>query len=160
MLARLQNSTPIRLIVLLVAFLALNAVVAAPLAAMVDTTSPLQALLVLVLGVAASAGCIWLYRWVVAKLENRTATELDPSTARAGLVRGTLIGIGIFTVVMLLIATFGGYDSLGWGSFWSAVATAGMMTAVATIEEVVFRGILFRLLQQIAGTVGALIGSA
>lgn len=160
MLARLQNSTPLRLVVLLVAFMALNAVVAGPLSALVSTTSPIVALIVLALGVAATIGSIRLYRWVISKVENRTATELDPSSARAGLRRGALLGIALFTAVMLLIATFGGYDSLGWGSFWAAVATAGMMTAVATIEEIVFRGILFRLLEQMIGTTGSLIASA
>ncbi|GLY19040.1 CAAX amino protease [Kineosporia sp. NBRC 101677] len=160
MLARLQNHTAARLVVLMVAFLALNAAVAGPLSAMVETTSRFMALVVLALGVLAAIASIRLYRWVIGKLENRQASEVEPGTARAGLVRGALAGVGLFVVVVLLIATFGGYDSLSGGSLWAALATAGMMTAVATIEEIVFRGILFRLLEQLTGTVGALVGSA
>ncbi|GAB3269886.1 CPBP family intramembrane glutamic endopeptidase [Kineosporia babensis] len=160
MLARLQNSTPVRLIVLMIAFLALNAAVAAPLSALAETTSPFLAVIVLLLGVLGAVVVIRLYRWVIGKVESRPATELDPANRRSALVRGGLIGVGIFTAVMLLIATFGGYESLGWGSFWATLATAGLMTTVATIEEVVFRGIMFRLLEQLTGTVRALIISA
>lgn len=84
MLARLQNHTAARLVVLMVAFLALNAAVAGPLSAMVETTSPFMALVVLALGVLAAVASIRLYRWVIGKLENRQASEVEPGTARAG----------------------------------------------------------------------------
>ena len=159
-LARLLQITPVRLVVLLVGFFALDVVIAGPLAQLADTTNPFRALLVLVLGVVAAFAAVRIYRWVIGKVEHRTATEFDPAPARSGLVLGALVGMGIFTVVMLLIATFGGYDSFGWGSFWSMIATLGLMTAVAVLEEMVFRATLFRLLEQLTGTTGAMIGSA
>jgi membrane protease YdiL (CAAX protease family) len=159
-LARLLQITPVRLVVLLVGFFALDAVVGGPLSKLAETTNPFRALLTLVLGLAAAVASVRIYRWVIGRVEHRPATEFDPAPARSGLIRGSLVGIGIFTVVMLLIAVFGGYDSFGYGSFWSLLATLGLMAAVAVLEEIVFRATLFRLLEQMTGTTGAMIGSA
>ncbi|GLY26810.1 type II CAAX endopeptidase family protein [Kineosporia sp. NBRC 101731] len=159
MFAQQLRQTPVRLVVLAIGFLAVNAAFIGPLAAMVNQGNPLLSLLTLVLGVAAAVAEVWLYRWVIRKVEHREATELAAVDV-AALRRGTLLGLGMFCVVMLLITIFGGYDSLSWGSFFSVFATAGLMAAVAVIEEIIFRGILFRLLEQMTGTLGAMIGSA
>lgn len=47
----------------------------------------------------------------------------------------------------------------GWGSFGGAVAALGLMSCVAVAEELVFRGALFRIVEEIAGTWGALVVS-
>ncbi|MBT0771216.1 CPBP family intramembrane metalloprotease [Kineosporia sp. J2-2] len=160
MLAHLRKSVLTRMIALIVLFMLVDSVVAGGLSRMVDTTNPFQALLVLVLGGLAAWGTLRLYRYVINQLELREPDEIAPEGAGRAVRKGTYIGIALLTLVMLLIAMFGGYESLGWGSVWPMLSFAGLMVAVAVIEELVFRAILFRLLEQMTGTVGALVGSA
>ncbi|MBB2943650.1 hypothetical protein FB565_003379 [Actinoplanes lutulentus] len=61
---------------------------------------------------------------------------------------------------MLPIAVFGGFRITGWGSFGGMLAIFGLMVAVATVEEVLFRGILFHVVEQRTGTWIALAVSA
>ncbi|MET7336701.1 CPBP family intramembrane glutamic endopeptidase [Nonomuraea sp. NPDC005650] len=49
---------------------------------------------------------------------------------------------------------------LSWGSFGGFIGTAGMMASVAVAEELLFRGVLFRIVEERTGTVIALVVSA
>lgn len=106
----------------------------------------------------AGAAC---YRWLSRTVELRPdVPELAKTGRRSLLGRGALLGFGAFTTVMLLIGMFGGWKELAWGSFGGFLATAGMMASVAVIEEALFRGVVFRILEERAGTVIALVTSA
>ncbi|MBO3752004.1 CPBP family intramembrane metalloprotease [Streptosporangiaceae bacterium NEAU-GS5] len=134
-----------------VVFVAVNAV-----------TSALRntGLLALVAGVLAAAGAVAAYAYLVRRLERRPAVEVARAAAVSGLRRGILIGLLLFTVTIALIALFGGYRVSGFGSVFGALAILGTMAASAVVEEVLFRGIVFRLVEELAGTRGALIVSA
>ncbi|MDT0300650.1 CPBP family intramembrane glutamic endopeptidase [Streptomonospora wellingtoniae] len=93
-------------------------------------------------------------------MEQRAGVELDPATAASGLARGFLIGLGLFTATIALIAMFGGYETAGGRSFGGMAAVLGLMTGVAVTEELLFRGVLFRLLEEVGGTSAALVVSA
>lgn len=101
-------------------------------------------------GTAVLALCCYvgLVRW----LEQRSATELALAEAAPGLGRGALLGFGAFTTTILLIAALGGYHVTGWGSFDGLLITLGLMSCVAVVEELLFRGVLFRLLEERLGT--------
>ena len=111
--------------------------------AAVDWNTPLT----LILGLATAALAILGYRWIVGRTEKREVTELAKPDAVGGLGRGTLLGVGLFTAVILNIAFVGGYHVHGWGSPAGAVALLGFMAAAAVTEELVFRGILFRIVE-------------
>jgi uncharacterized protein len=117
--------------------------------------------LALPVGVGLIFACVWVYRWLSRTVEGRVET---PELATAGLWtplrRGLLLGAGMFTTVMVLIAIFGGWDSFAWGSIWGFLGTGGMMASVAVAEELLFRGVLFRLLEQHLGTVLTLVVSS
>ncbi|MFD5826359.1 CPBP family intramembrane glutamic endopeptidase [Lentzea sp. NPDC060358] len=108
--------------------------------------------LTLVFGLATAALALLAYRWVVRKTEKRDPAEADFRTAPAALGRGVLIGLGMFAAVIANIALLGGYEIRGWGSFGGAVALLGFMAAAAVTEEVMFRGILFRIAEERFGT--------
>ncbi|HEX7306614.1 CPBP family intramembrane glutamic endopeptidase [Lentzea sp.] len=108
--------------------------------------------LTLVLGIATAVLALLAYRWVVRKTENREPEEVDFKTAPKALGRGVLIGLGMFLAVILNIALLGGYEVKGWGSFGGAVAIFGFMAAAAVTEEVMFRGVLFRIAEERFGT--------
>jgi membrane protease YdiL (CAAX protease family) len=71
-----------------------------------------------------------------------------------------VLGVGLFAAVIVAIAVLGGYQVLGWGSPAGALALVGFMAAAAVTEELIFRGILFRIVEQWAGTWIALVVTA
>ncbi|GAA3392263.1 CPBP family intramembrane glutamic endopeptidase [Cryptosporangium minutisporangium] len=113
--------------------------------------------LTLVLGVMTAGLSVLAYAWVVRRTERRAPVEVARKGAGGALVRGVLIGVGMFGAVILNIAFLGGYRVAGFGSVTGAVALFGFMVAAATTEELLFRGILFRIVEQRIGTWLALI---
>lgn len=117
--------------------------------------------LALPVGIGLIFGCVWCYRWLSRTVEGRVETpELATANLWTPLRRGLLLGAGMFTAVMVLIAIFGGWDTFAWGSFGGFLGTAGMMASVAVAEELLFRGVLFRLLEEHLGTVLTLVVSS
>jgi membrane protease YdiL (CAAX protease family) len=116
--------------------------------------------LTLLLGLVTAAAALLGYTWAVRRTERRAPDELSRTGAVSALARGTLLGVGLFAAVILNIAFLGGYQVLGWGSPAGALALAGFMAAAAVTEELLFRGILFRIVEQRAGTWAALVLTA
>jgi hypothetical protein len=113
-------------------------------------------LLTLVLGVATAVLALVAYAWVVRRTERRAPAEVAASGAGAATGRGVLIGVALFAAVIANIALLGGYRINGPGSAAGALALFGFMAAAAVTEELIFRGILFRIVEERAGTWGAL----
>jgi membrane protease YdiL (CAAX protease family) len=107
----------------------------------------------LLVGVGAGVGAVALYRAVVARAERREVSELP--WRPAGLGRGFALGVGLFALTIGVIAICGGYTA-GWGSIGGLLATLGIMTVAAVAEESIFRGVVFRVVEEFAGTRGAL----
>jgi membrane protease YdiL (CAAX protease family) len=110
----------------------------------------------LVVGVGTAALALWCYVALVRWLEHRRTSELALSEAGPSLGRGALLGFGLFTATILLLAALGGYRVTGWGSFDGALIALGLMSCVAVTEELLFRGVLFRLLEEKLGTLGSI----
>jgi membrane protease YdiL (CAAX protease family) len=144
----------VRLIVLLVLFVLVDVVVGG-----IDQGLDEVPVLGLPVGVVLAALVLFAYIKAVRFVERREVAELGRDGAVADVRRGTLIGIGLFVVAIGIIAMFGGYRA-GWGSIGAMLTTFGLMCAVAAAEELIFRGVLFRIVEEMAGTWGALIVSA
>ncbi|MFC3897358.1 CPBP family intramembrane glutamic endopeptidase [Lentzea rhizosphaerae] len=108
--------------------------------------------LTFVLGLATAALTLAAYAWVVRRTERREPVEVALKNAPAALGRGVLIGLGMFVAVVVNIAFLGGYEVRGWGSAGGAIAIFGFMAAAAVTEEVLFRGVLFRIVEERLGT--------
>jgi len=113
-------------------------------------------ILTLVLGVATAVLAVVTYAWVVRRTEHRAPVEVARKGAVAALGRGVLIGFGMFAAVIVNIAFLGDYRVDGLGSPAGAVALLGFMAAAAVTEELMFRGILFRIVEKRIGTWAAL----
>ncbi|EGX55508.1 abortive infection protein [Streptomyces zinciresistens K42] len=111
-------------------------------------------------GAVIAIGALCGYAALVRFLEQRPVTELDPARAVPGLRSGTLTGMGLFTAVLALIALSADYGTEGGVSLGGALTVLGLMAGVAVAEELLFRGVLFRVVEELAGTVGALAVSA
>lgn len=114
----------------------------------------------LVGGLATAVLALVAYRWVVRRTERRPVAELAPEGARSALGAGLVLGTGMFVAVIASIAAFGGYHVDGWGSATGALGMLGLAVAAGVTEELMFRGVLFRIIEERAGTWLALALSA
>jgi uncharacterized protein len=118
-------------------------------------------LLALPLGIGSVIAVVAGYRRLSRVVEQRAdIPELARVRVWSQLRRGALLGSGLFVLLMLLIGMFGGWQDMAWGSVWGCLGTAGMVASVAVTEEVLFRGVLFRIMEERTGTVIALILSS
>ena len=92
------------------------------------------------------------YCGIVRLLERRHAAELALSGAARETAAGALVGAGCLTVTVGLIAGLGYYRVEEIGA-WAALVTAfGMAAGSSYIEEVLFRGVIFRITEEALGT--------
>jgi len=111
-------------------------------------------------GIGLAVGIVICYRWLCRTVEGRPEVpELATTGMWRPLRRGALLGFCLFTTLMLLIAMFGGWDHVAWGSF-GFVGTIGLTASVAVAEETLYRGVLFRIMEERTGTVFALVASS
>lgn len=97
--------------------------------------------------------------WLVARYyERRRLDELafPPAAVFVSALAGAAL-IGATIVVLFAIGNYQVVAYRGWGAAWPLMAS---IVIAVVIEEVVFRGVLFRLLEQHTGTVRALIVQA
>lgn len=106
-------------------------------------------------GVLALYGCWW--RWT----EKQKAKDIPMHRLAGDTALGFGIGILFFILVTGFIALLGGYriESINWN--WKClIQNLFMFMVVAVGEEVLFRGIVFRMIDDRWGTVVGLIASA
>lgn len=113
--------------------------------------------LTFVFGALTAVLAVLVYAWVVRRTERRAPTELARDGAGRALTRGILIGVGMFAAVIANIAFLGGYHVHGIGSVSGATGLLGFMAAAAVTEELLFRGVLFRIVEERTGTWIALL---
>ncbi len=90
-------------------------------------------------------------------IERRLPSELVGSGWLREFTAGVGVGVCLFSTVMLLLWPASVYHPAGWGS--ASLLGAGAIAALSegVIEEVLFRGFLFRLIDKVAGTWWALL---
>ncbi|GAB2856959.1 type II CAAX endopeptidase family protein [Actinocorallia aurea] len=115
-----------------------------------------SALLTLLLGLVTAVLAVVVYARVVRWSERREPVEVAAQGAVRATGLGVLIGVGMFGAVIVNIAFIGGYRVDGLGSLMGAAGLFGFMAAAAVTEELIFRGILFRIIEERVGTWSAL----
>jgi membrane protease YdiL (CAAX protease family) len=107
--------------------------------------------------ILAAAVALLAYRWIVRRFGRREATELAHSRAVPELAAGIGLGFVLVGGVIAVLAATGAYQ-LQHVSPWSfaIIKPLGEMVLAGTLEELVFRGILFRITERALGTWPAL----
>ena len=101
--------------------------------------------------------CLATYILAARLIERRTPTELAANRVLPEGAAGVGIGFLLFAAVMAILLAVGVYHPAGWGTT-SGLANGFFFAVMAGItEEILFRGLLFRLSSKIVGTWGALI---
>ena len=101
-----------------------------------------------------------VYALLYTYYENRRITELRISAFPLSLTAGALIGIGLQSLVILVIYLLGGYTIVSINPV--NYILPGLLIAFSSgiIEEVLFRGIIFRIINEKWGSIIALAISA
>ncbi|GGD33511.1 CAAX amino protease [Microbacterium faecale] len=116
--------------------------------------------LAMLVGVASAVAGVLAYAWLVRITERRAVTEVAVRGSVPPLVAGVAFGVVLFAIVIGIVASFGGYHVVGMGSGSALAVQVGVMAVAATTEELAFRGVLFRIIEERAGTWAALVGSS
>lgn len=121
---------------------------------------PAHDLLSLACAAGLALGMFAVYALLVRGLEARAPREIGPATAAPNLVAGVALGAGLFVCVYIVLALMGvvRIEGLtGQPGVWVAMAGA---LAAAVGEELAIRGGLFRVVEDMAGTLSAVLVSA
>ena len=89
-------------------------------------------------------------------IERREPIEIAPQPEVLRLFSGFLLGLLLFTAAMAVLRLLGVYHHDGLGTFSGVLKGLAFATAAGVTEEVLFRGLLFRILSKATGTWGAL----
>jgi membrane protease YdiL (CAAX protease family) len=122
--------------------------------------SPLHHPLLLVGNLLSSALLLGLYILTVRWLERRSATELDLRPGASQLLVGAGVGLALMAAVYLVLWALG-LAALGPGTGLQGLG-GGLAAAfaAAVLEELLLRAVLFRILEEAAGTTVAVAVSA
>ncbi|MGK5558494.1 lysostaphin resistance A-like protein [Actinomadura kijaniata] len=111
----------------------------------------------LAVGLVTAVVAMFVYAWTVRWSERRSPTEVAVKGAASRTLLGVLIGAAWFTAIIGNIAFNGGYRVEGFGEIAGPVGLFGFMAAVSVTEELLFRGVLFRIMEERTGTWLALV---
>jgi len=96
---------------------------------------------------------IAVYKYAICKLGENPRDDLRSEHAGRDLGLGLAGGTLLFSLVTAVAALVGVYDIVGWGSTRSILYALVMIGIIpGVIEEVLFRGILFRHLEDFGGS--------
>jgi uncharacterized protein len=93
-----------------------------------------------------------VYRAYVRLVEKRDVSELSGNGAPTELGLGALIGFGLVTATVILLWAFGSYTVAGVNSVAVIFVSLANDGAGAFVEEVILRGIVFRISEERLGT--------
>lgn len=160
-LARLTGSWPVILLTHLAALLSVVVLTKALSVPLVPAApSPFHEPLATARNILQTVAMIGAYALLIRRIERREASEVALRPAEPSLLSGVLIGMGLIGLVYSIL--FG----LGVARFGAGTGLTGLVVAllkplvIGILEELVFRAIIFRILQQVGGTLAATLVSA
>lgn len=108
--------------------------------------------LMLAVGVATAVAALFVYKGLVRLTERRRVVEAGAAGLVPGVLLGAALGIVVFGCVIANIWFLGYYQVHGAAVNAGMAGLLGYMAAAAVTEELMFRGILFRVLERGTGT--------
>lgn len=104
----------------------------------------------------AALACALGYWAYVKRVERRDVTELGASAALAEWARGAVLGVALGLLTLAPLWGLGIYRIEGFGDSFPLLAQIPEMLLVSVFEELLMRGVVFRIAQQAWGTRRAL----
>lgn len=100
------------------------------------------------------------YRFYVHRIEHRRLAEFSFDGAARESAYGVLLGAALFTSVVAVLAALGAFDIAGMGSPAGALVALSPAVAAGVMEEIIFRGLIYRLTEAAFGSTVAIAASA
>jgi membrane protease YdiL (CAAX protease family) len=114
----------------------------------------------LIKGIIVSLLAITSYLIFFKKYEKREVTELSTNGIARNLIIGTLIGAVLQSLTILVIYLNGSFSIISVNPVSSIIIPLTIAFTIAIIEEILIRGIIFRVMEEKLGSYIALIISA
>lgn len=108
--------------------------------------------LALAIALGMSAVALAIYTAWGRIIERREVSELSTPGLGGELAAGVLIGAGIYTACVLCLMALGVYQIEGLNPWGFLIPAMSMAIKAAIFEELVFRGVLFRSVEDLAGS--------
>jgi uncharacterized protein len=119
--------------------------------------APANPALALVGALVVAVVALLAYAGFVRLVERRPVSELSLAGAAGELGRGALLGLLLFSATIGLIALFGAYHVLGTNPWTAVLRMLAISITSGVTEELLFRGLVFRILEESLGSVLALV---
>ena len=152
---------PLTRIVLATLFVLVSVIVVQGIIALLGTVAPLDSpligLLLVLISSVAVGGAYTLYVHLV---ERRVATELSGPGAFKEFGAGALLGLGLFAAISLVLWLLGDYQVVGLNPWIVLIPALVANVPSALIQEIIFRGVIFRITEESLGSWLALAISA
>lgn len=114
----------------------------------------------MVSSIAVTIVVVLAYRFYVHRIEKRRVLELAGDGAWRETGAGVLVGSALFAAVIGVLAASGAYVITGRGTLWGVASVLVMSIGAGVIEEILCRGILYRLLESAFGSLVGVVTSA
>ncbi len=110
----------------------------------------------LIKGIGSAFSVILAYRYFFGWIEKRKITELSSKNLEWNLVIGVSIGTFLQILTIMTINLFGDFYIISVNNFSFIIIPLAVAIAVATFEEILIRGIIFRIIEEKLGSYAAL----
>ena len=100
------------------------------------------------------------YYFLLTKYIKRPFNEFPLNKAFSELGGGLLMGFSAIGLVIFILFTLGFYQITGSNDFYAFIPSITYIMGGAMLEEIIFRGLLFKTLESLKGTIFAVIVSA
>jgi hypothetical protein len=127
---------------------------------MLDLTSLNKNYRNLIKGIIASSAVISTYIYFFRKYEKRDIKEFSSKGIAKYLLSGTMIGVVLQSLTMLVIVLNGGFEIVSINPISNVIIPFTIAFTVAVFEEILIRGIVFRIIEEKFGSYISLLISA
>ena len=144
-------------LLILIATVIVKELITKPLLGVITTSEVLIKTCTALIGGAVMIGA---YKILVTYYEKNRFTEFSLQFGLKESVLGLLIGLGSMSAVVLLLYFLGYYELVAFKSVLEFLPTIAFILGAAILEEIIFRGLVFRIMEQWKGPIVALIVSS
>ncbi len=127
---------------------------------MLDVTSLNKNYRNLIKGIIASSVVISAYINFFGKFEKRNIKEFSVKDISKSIIIGMLIGAVLQSLTMLVIVLYDGFEIVSVNSISNMITPFAIAFSVAIFEEILIRGIIFRIMEEKLGSYISLLISA
>jgi membrane protease YdiL (CAAX protease family) len=114
----------------------------------------------LINGIIASSAVISAYIYFFGKIEKRYINEFSVKGIGKSIITGILAGATLQGLTMLVIILTGGFEIVSFNSISNIITPFAIAFSVAIFEEILIRGIVFRIMEEKFGSYISLLFSA